>query len=105
MRPMQADPPSSPATRVPALGPRGEGWVVIQVALFGLLALTGTTGPAWSDPWLALGRIVGAALIGLGIAAVALGLVGLRENLTQCQTGRGRPFASTDLPSCATPSA
>jgi protein-S-isoprenylcysteine O-methyltransferase Ste14 len=82
MRPMQADPPSSPATRVPALGPRGEGWVVIQVALFGLLALAGTAGPAWADPWLVPGRIVGVALIGLGIAAAVLGLVGLRENLT-----------------------
>ena len=81
MRPMPAEPPSPPATRLPALGPRGEGWVAIQVALFGLLALAGTAGPAWADPWLAVGRIVGAALIGVGIAVAGLGLVGLRENL------------------------
>jgi len=82
MRPMPAAPPSPPAPRLPALGPRGEGWVALQLALFGLLALAGTAGPAWADPWLVLGRIVGASLIGLGIAMAVLGLVGLRENLT-----------------------
>jgi protein-S-isoprenylcysteine O-methyltransferase Ste14 len=79
---MQSGPPTSSATRLPALGPRGEGWVAIQVALFGLLAVAGMAGPAWADPWLPLGRAVGLTLIGLGIAAAALGLVGLRENLT-----------------------
>jgi protein-S-isoprenylcysteine O-methyltransferase Ste14 len=74
-------PPASPS-RLPDLGPRGEGWVAIQVALFALLALAGSLGPAWDDPWLAAGRVAGALLVGAGLVVVALGLVGLRENLT-----------------------
>jgi protein-S-isoprenylcysteine O-methyltransferase Ste14 len=73
---------SQPRTRLPDLGPRGEGWVVIQVVLFGVLALSGPAGPAWSDPWLAFGRVVGVLLVGLGIVVAGLGFVGLRENLT-----------------------
>ena len=73
---------SQPGARLPDLGPRGEGWVVIQVVLFGVLALAGTAGPAWGDPWLAVGRVAGALLIGAGILVAGLGFVGLRENLT-----------------------
>jgi protein-S-isoprenylcysteine O-methyltransferase Ste14 len=47
----------------PALGPRGEGWVAIQVVLLGLLVLAGVLGPEWPDaverPFLALGFAVG----------------------------------------------
>jgi protein-S-isoprenylcysteine O-methyltransferase Ste14 len=75
-----AGPP--PRSRLPDLGPRGEGWVVIQAVLFGLLALAGTAGPAWSDPWLVPGRVAGAVLVGTGLVTAGLGLVGLRENLT-----------------------
>jgi protein-S-isoprenylcysteine O-methyltransferase Ste14 len=82
IRTMPDDPPSAPGARLPALGPRGEGWVAIQVVLFGLLVLAGPAGPAWSDPWLILGRAAGAVLVGLGITAAVLGLAGLRENLT-----------------------
>ena len=75
-------PPSAPPPRLPDFGPRGEGWVALQVALFALVALAGTLGPAWGDPWLAVGRVVGALLVGAGFVVVVLGLVGLRENLT-----------------------
>lgn len=34
-------------TRVPSLGPRGEGWVALQLVLFGLIALAA---------WLAVGQ-------------------------------------------------
>jgi protein-S-isoprenylcysteine O-methyltransferase Ste14 len=68
--------------RLPALGPRGEGWVALQVAFFALLGLAGMGGPAWGDPWLATGRVAGALFGGAGLVIVALGLVGLRENLT-----------------------
>jgi protein-S-isoprenylcysteine O-methyltransferase Ste14 len=75
-------PAPSPASRLPDLGPRGEGWVAIQAALFLLTALAGTLGPAWGDPWLALGRVVGVVLVGAGGLVAVLALVGLRENLT-----------------------
>jgi protein-S-isoprenylcysteine O-methyltransferase Ste14 len=76
------DRPPPTRTRLPDLGPRGEGWVAIQFVLFGLLGLAGTAGRAWDDPWLAAGRIAGAILIGAGLVLVALGLLGLRESLT-----------------------
>lgn len=69
-------------SRLPDLGPRGEGWVIIQAALFALLALAGTVGPAWGEPWLGAGRAAGAILVGAGLVMAVLGLIGLRENLT-----------------------
>ena len=78
----EPSPRPASSSRLPDLGPRGEGWVAIQLVLFGLLAIAGTAGPAWGDPWLAAGRLAGAILIGAGVVVAALGLVGLRENLT-----------------------
>ena len=56
--------------------------MAIQAVLVVLLALAGTDGPAWGDPWLIAGRIAGAILIGAGLVIVALGLIGLRASLT-----------------------
>ncbi len=67
---------------LPDLGPRGEGWVVAQFALFGLIAVTGTSGPAWSGPARVVGLLLGAALIAGGGALVIRGALDLRENLT-----------------------
>jgi protein-S-isoprenylcysteine O-methyltransferase Ste14 len=69
-------------SRLPDLGPRGEGWVAVQLVLFALLAIAGGAGPAWGEPWLALGRLVGVVHIGAGLVVAVLGLIGLRENLT-----------------------
>ncbi|MDA8237151.1 MAG: isoprenylcysteine carboxylmethyltransferase family protein [Chloroflexi bacterium] len=89
--PRAARPPrtSSPApgregrgTRLPDLGPRGEGWVAIQGLLFVVAALAGSLGPSWGAPWLLAGRVAGVALVGAGVIVGALGLAGLRENLT-----------------------
>jgi protein-S-isoprenylcysteine O-methyltransferase Ste14 len=33
--------------RLPDLGPRGEGWVALQVVLLGAIAASGWRGPAW----------------------------------------------------------
>jgi protein-S-isoprenylcysteine O-methyltransferase Ste14 len=68
--------------RLPDFGPRGEGWVAIQVALFAGVGAAGLLGPAWSDPWRTAGIVGGAGLIALGAVGGVLGVVGLRENLT-----------------------
>lgn len=69
-------------SRLPSLGPRGEGWVALQgIGLIGA-GLAGLLGPAWGDPWRAAGLVVGAGLIVLGAVGAVLGVVGLRENLT-----------------------
>ena len=72
----------SAGSRLPSLGPKGEGWVVIQVMLFGLIAVAGWRGladPAWGDPWLGGGRALGALLIAGGGTFAVLGVTGLRE--------------------------
>ena len=69
-------------SRLPTLGPRGEGWVALQGAFFVGVGAAGLLGPAWGDPWRLAGLVVGAGLIALGAVGGILGLLGLRENLT-----------------------
>jgi protein-S-isoprenylcysteine O-methyltransferase Ste14 len=63
---------------VPALGARGEGWVVIQFALIAAVVAAALLGPAWTDsasgPVAALGVVVAATggLLAL-MSAPALG--------------------------------
>jgi protein-S-isoprenylcysteine O-methyltransferase Ste14 len=68
--------------RLPALGPRGEGWVALQGIGFVGVGVAGLLGPAWGDPWRIAGVVVGTGLIALGAVGAVLGVVGLRENLT-----------------------
>ena len=66
-------------------GPKGEGYVVIQFILFGLVAFGPVTlpgWPAWSDAWRTIG-IVGGLLLGAVGGVLALGgLFSLGKNLT-----------------------
>ena len=68
--------------RLPALGPRGEGWVALQGIGFMAAGAAGLLGPAWGDPWRTAGLVLGAVLIAVGAVGAVLGVVGLRENLT-----------------------
>jgi protein-S-isoprenylcysteine O-methyltransferase Ste14 len=50
---------------MPALGPRGEGWVVLQGVLFGAIVAAGWLGPAWPSawqPWLRVASVISGAL-------------------------------------------
>lgn len=70
------------ASRLPDLGRRGEGWFLLQVFLFGAIAVSGAVGPAWGG-WprqVAIG--LGAVLIGCGGVLSLRGVFDLRENLT-----------------------
>lgn len=60
---------------LPSLGPRGEGWLALQVLAFGAALVAGLAGPAWAGPV----RIVSTAagLIGI-VAGAALGLAAAR---------------------------
>lgn len=66
----------------PDLGPRGEGWFVVQVALLAAVGLTGGLGPNWFGVPRSLGLVVGAGLIGIGGLLAMRGVIDLRENLT-----------------------
>ena len=70
------------ASRLPDLGRRGEGWFLLQLLLFGAVAVSGAAGPAWSG-WprqVAIG--LGAVVVGCGGVLSLRGVFDLRENLT-----------------------
>ena len=53
---------------MPPLGGRGEGWVVAQVALAGLVVLCELFGPAWPEP-------AAHALAAAGVVVAAMGIL------------------------------
>jgi protein-S-isoprenylcysteine O-methyltransferase Ste14 len=69
-------------TLVPALGPRGEGWVVLQSLLFGALVACGLFGPSWPNGAEAPLRAVGIAAAVCGAVLFALGVQGLGNAFT-----------------------
>ena len=73
---------------VPALGPRGEGWVAGQLVLFAAIGLGGLAYGVATLPLL----VAGIAMVVLGVAVVALGAWELGSNLTPFP--RPRPAAT-----------
>jgi protein-S-isoprenylcysteine O-methyltransferase Ste14 len=59
---------------MPALGPRGEGWVAIQIGLFLILGVVAVLGPQWPDAVEA--PFLGAAFV-VGLVGAVLFLGGL----------------------------
>jgi protein-S-isoprenylcysteine O-methyltransferase Ste14 len=61
--------------RIPALGPRGEGWVLIQAALLAGVVVAGLVGPRWPTslrvPAVVVAVVAGAAGLWLAASAVA----------------------------------
>jgi protein-S-isoprenylcysteine O-methyltransferase Ste14 len=70
-------------TPTQSLGPRGEGWVLIQGVLLVLVAAAGwSLGPDWSGPLRLVGVVVGIAMILSGIVLVVRGVVDLGGAMT-----------------------
>jgi protein-S-isoprenylcysteine O-methyltransferase Ste14 len=67
---------------VPALGPRGEGWVVLQSLMFGAIVACGLLGDDWPGKTEALLRVVGIALGVCGATLAVLGVRGLGSSFT-----------------------
>ena len=70
------------ASRLPALGRKGGGWVAIQVALLAAAVAAGLAGAAWSaaaSPWLAAAGVITALA---GAALMVGGGAGLGRQLT-----------------------
>ena len=85
-------------TDLPSLGPRGEGWVLIQGVLLVLVAAAGwSLGPDWAGPVRLVGIAVGIALMASGFVLAARGVADLggamtplprpRENAELVKTG------------------
>ena len=70
-------------TSLPSLGPRGEGWVVLQFALLLLVALAGlVNGGAWAGPFATFTSLAGLALMLAGAFLLGRGLLDLGRALT-----------------------
>jgi len=69
-------------SHLPALGPRGEGWVAIQVVLLVAIAAAGLLGPAWSGAVRVVSSVVGLGLVIAGLVLAVRGMVDLRDALT-----------------------
>ena len=71
------------SSRVPSLGPRGEGWVALQFVLLIAIAVAGGLfGGAWSGAAQTATLVVGGLLIVGGLAVAALGVRDLDRSLS-----------------------
>ncbi len=71
-----------PERRLPDLGPRGEGWFLVQIVILAGIAAAGLVGPAWSGVPRAVGIVVGAPFVGAGGLLAIRGVADLGVNLT-----------------------
>ena len=70
-------------SRIPALGPRGEGWVALQgLLLIAVIAAGLLAGDAWSGSAELVTRVVGLALLAVGVVLAGRGLRDLGGALT-----------------------
>ncbi len=70
-------------TRIPSLGPRGEGWVILQFILLGLLVVVPFwAGGAWDREARWVTTLIGGLLALGGGALAGAGLLHLGESLT-----------------------
>ena len=69
-------------SRLPALGPRGEGWVIIQFILLPAVALAGFFDPFAPQMPSGPALIAGLVLMGAGALVLGRGLLELGRNLT-----------------------
>jgi protein-S-isoprenylcysteine O-methyltransferase Ste14 len=67
-------------SRLPSLGPRGEGWLIGQIVFF--VAIASAPGDALAEPAQTIGRWSGALLIFGGLALAAWAIFDLGSNLT-----------------------
>ena len=66
-------------------GPRGEGYVIMQFVLFGVIFFAPKSWPgwpAWTVPWSTMGVAAGLLLGSIGTLLVLVGLISLGGNLT-----------------------
>lgn len=67
-------------SRLPSLGPRGEGWLVGQIVF--IAAIASAPGDAWPEPAQTIGRWSGALLVLGGLALAGRAIFDLGPNLT-----------------------
>lgn len=71
------------SSRIPALGPRGEGWVALQFLLIGAIVLAcWCTGGAWSGAAQSVTGVIGNVLLVGGLAVILSAALGLSGSFT-----------------------
>jgi protein-S-isoprenylcysteine O-methyltransferase Ste14 len=84
------------SSRLPALGPRGEGWVAAQLVLFAIIAIAGLrdlVGQGSVTPWGPAVSVIGIGAIVVGGGVAARGIWDLRSGLSPFP----RPIAGAPL--------
>jgi len=83
-------------SKLPALGPRGEGWVALQFACLALIGWTGATSPgAPAAPLDFVLFAIGALLLIAGLAMAAAAILELRRG--SALTPMPMPMPASDL--------
>ena len=68
--------------QIPALGPRGEGWVAVQIVLVGAIVGCGFVGIYWPHSVEGFLVVLGLVVIVAGATVFALGVLSLGSSLT-----------------------
>jgi protein-S-isoprenylcysteine O-methyltransferase Ste14 len=69
-------------SRIPTLGPRGEGWVAAQAVVGVVIVVLGLVGPGWPGSARAVLSVLGAAVAACGVALFAWGIVSLGPSIS-----------------------
>jgi protein-S-isoprenylcysteine O-methyltransferase Ste14 len=68
--------------QIPELGPRGEGWVALQLLLFGAIVGCGFLGIYWPHSVEGFFAVLGLVVVLFGAVVLLLGLISLGSSFT-----------------------
>jgi protein-S-isoprenylcysteine O-methyltransferase Ste14 len=77
-------------SRLPSLGPRGEGWLALQVLLILATVVAGVSGPAWAGALRLVTTVAGAAALIAGVGLILRAQHDLRDALSPFPRPRTR---------------
>src|SRR5439155_388289 len=77
-------------SRLPELGPHGEGWVVLQLLLGAAIAGSGFVGVYWPESLASFFAVLGLLLAVVGALLVVLGVLSLGRSFTPLPRPRAR---------------
>ena len=66
--------------RIPSLGGKGEGWVLLQAMVMAAIPIVGNLAPRWPESWLLPLMVIGAVIALAGWALLAIGIRGLGDS-------------------------
>jgi protein-S-isoprenylcysteine O-methyltransferase Ste14 len=67
------------AVRIPNLGDKGQGWVLLQAMIMAAIPVVGNLAPRWPEPFLVPLIVMGAVIVLAGWGLLAIGIRGLGD--------------------------